>query len=128
MLRDGGLSSTRTGKRDHVPRQRTLQPRSNSWYAALAQIVEIGQKIPLISFKPPLGRSVHEPGQKTLQVSRVGIVRLGPTREPAKPNYKCTRRRDRADSWIQIPPDPILPTLDRAQMHSPGSRHVHTAF
>ncbi len=128
MLGDGRLSDTGTGKRDHVLRQRTRQPRTDSRYAPVAQVVEIGEHVTLISFDPPLGRCLLEPGQKSLQVSRVGVDRLGPAGEPAKPNHKCTRRRHGADSRVQIPPDRIVLTLDRAQIHLPGSHNVYFAL
>jgi len=35
MLGDGRLSDTRTGKRDHVVRERMLQPSPDSWYSPL---------------------------------------------------------------------------------------------
>src|SRR6266702_3344266 len=104
MLGDGRLSDTRTGKRDHVVRERMLQPSPDSWYSPVVEVVEIGEKVAFISFKPALGRCLVEPGQITSQVSRVGIDRLGSAGEPAKPNHKCTSEGHGTDSRVQVPP------------------------
>ena len=92
MLGDGRLSDTRTGKRDHVLRDHTLLPTTDSCYSPVAQVVEIGEKVAFISFKPALGRRLLEPGQKTGQVSRVRIDRLGSAGEAAKPESRTHGR------------------------------------
>ena len=112
MLGDGCLSQTGTGQRDHVGRWRMLQPSTDSSYSPVAEVVEVGEKVAFISFKPALGRCLVEPGQITSQVSRVGIDRLGSAGEPAKPNHKCTSVGHGTDSRVQVPPDPVSLTID----------------
>src|SRR5712691_2082847 len=66
MLGDGRLSDARTGKRDHVVRERMLQPSPDSWYSPVAEVVEIGEKVAFVSFHPSLGRCVSKPGKKSI--------------------------------------------------------------
>src|SRR4051794_4995873 len=102
-----------------------LQPSTDSRYSPVAQVVEIGEEVALISFDPPFGRRILEPSQKTLQVSRVGIDRLGSARESAQPNHKCSGVRQGTDSGVQVPSDPISLSFNRASFHLPDSHHVH---
>jgi hypothetical protein len=100
------------GESGAVLRELTLQPSSESRYSPVAQVVEIGEKVAFISFKPALGRCLVEPGQITSQVSRVGIDRLGSTGEPAKPNHERTSVGHGADSRVEVPPDPVSLSVD----------------
>ncbi len=70
-----------------------LQPSTDSRDSPVAQIVEIGEKVALVSLDPPFRRCLLEPRQKALQVSRIGIDRLGSAGEPAQPNHKCAGLR-----------------------------------
>ena len=124
MLGDGRLSDTWTGKRDYVLRERTLQPGTNSRYSPVAEVVEIGENVAFVSFKPALGRCLVEPGQITSQVSRVGIDRLGSAGEPAKPNHKCTSVGHGTDSRVQVPPDPVSLSVDRVHIRMPDSHRA----
>src|SRR5258708_26243085 len=90
-----------------------LQPSTDSRYSPVAQVVEIGEEVAFISFDPPFGRRLLEPCEKTLQVSRVGIDRLGSAGESAQPNHKSAGRRHSTDSRVKVPPDPVSPTIDR---------------
>jgi hypothetical protein len=50
VLGDGRLSDTRTGEQDDVLRERALGLSTGSWYSAVAQVIEIGEEVPLVSF------------------------------------------------------------------------------
>src|SRR5438045_1731065 len=113
MLGDGRLSHTRAGKRDYVLRRRRLQLSTDARYPSVTQVVKISEKIALVSFHPPLGGHVHEPAEKPLQVTRVGIDGLGTPGQPVQPKHERTGGRRGVDSRVQVPPDPVLLTVDR---------------